>query len=248
MKRMANRKLVLWMLVLALIVLAAPAAWAQRQGRGLGGFGNQGGGIVGLLAQKSVQEELKLSEDQVKQATQLVEKQRESLGGLRELSREERQKKIEEQTGANKTAVAGILKEDQLKRLNQISLQQRGGRALVDPQVAEALSLTSEQKDRVKSIQESVQGEMRALFQGGDRQAAQQKLAEIRKTSDEKLLRVLTPEQQGKWKELTGEPFKGEIVQPNFRGRNRAGAGAGRRNNANRSADNRRPAEFRNGR
>ena len=66
---------------------------------------------------------------------------------------------------------------------------------------------------------------MRAMFQGGDRQAAQQKLAEIRKTSDEKLLGVLTPEQQGKWKELTGEPFKGEIVQPNFRGRNRAGGG-----------------------
>jgi len=141
MKGIAARRLGLLLAALAIVVLAAPQAWAQRQGRGFGGTGNLARALVGLLSQKSVQDELKLSEEQTKQISELTEKQREFLDGLRDLDRQERRNKLAEQMTANKTAIAGILKEDQFKRLNQISLQLRGGRAFGEVEVAEALHL-----------------------------------------------------------------------------------------------------------
>ena len=134
------KKHALWMLALAVIVAAAPPAMAQRGGgRGPGFGGGRGGNSLGLLTQKSVQDELKLSDEQIKKATEQVEKQRESFAGLRDLSQEERQAKMQESAKANQALLAEILKEDQLNRFKEISLQQRGGQALADPEVAQAL-------------------------------------------------------------------------------------------------------------
>lgn len=227
------RKFVLLLLAATIAAFVASPAWAQRgQGRGAGFGGMRGGGANSffLLSQKSVQEELKLSDDQIKKVTEQMESQRGAQAGLRELSREERQKKMDERAKANQSAVAAILKDDQLKRFKQISLQQRGAQALEDPEVAQSLNLSTEQKDRVKAIQEGMQGEMREMFQaaggGGDREEFRKKAETLRNTTNEKLQGVLSPEQQAKWKELAGEPFKGEIRQPQ-RG-NRGGAARNR--------------------
>jgi len=216
-----------FVLAVSLAVLVAPQALAQRpQGRGFGGGGGFGGpNNLGLLSQKSVQDELKLTEDQIKQVTAETEKQRESRGALADLSREERQKKFAEQSQAGDKAAAGILQPDQLKRLKQISLQQRGGRAFSDPDVAQSLALTDKQKELASTIQQGAQSDLRELFQAGADGEARAKIREIQKKTSEKVLEILTPEQQTKWKELTGEPFKGEIQPPQFRGRNRQAAG-----------------------
>ncbi len=211
---------------LALWTIAASPAWAQRQGRGFGG-GNLAGALVGLASQKSVQDELKVTDEQAKKIGELVDHQREVFSGLRELEPEERRKKLDEQMTANKTAIAGILNEVQFKRLNQISLQQRGARAFADAEVADALQLTPEQKEKVRAIQQEAQSQAQEAMQAGDRSAARTKVQEIRKTADEKSAALLTPEQQGKWKTLTGEPFKGEIAPPRGRGRNRPGTAGG---------------------
>ena len=227
-----------WIFVLVAMVLVAGAtqAWGQRGqggrgGRGMGGFRGAGGNTLMLLSQKSVQTELKLSDEQVKKVDEQLEKQREAFASLRDLNREERQK-------ASQAAVAEILKDDQLKRLKQISIQQRGGQALDDPEVAMALNLTAEQKDRIKAIQDAAQAEMRELFQagagGGDRAELQKKGEATRAETSGKLLGVLTEGQQSKWKELQGEPFKGEI-RPQFRPGNRAGANGRRAPRAQRS-------------
>jgi Spy/CpxP family protein refolding chaperone len=201
---------------LAIIALAASAVWAQGP-RG-------GGGGLFLLTQKSVQEELKLSDDQLKKVGELVEKQREEFGKLRDLSREERQKKVEELTKESHKALAEILKADQVKRFKQIQWQQEGARAFADPEVADALKLSDEQKDKVKAVREEAQKEMRALRESGaSREEVRKKFEEIRKASSDKLMGILTDEQKTKWKELQGEPFKGEIQRPG------AGGGAGRR-------------------
>ncbi len=214
-------------LVTAFVVTFVPQALAQRpQGRGFGG-GAGGPNNLGLLAQKSVQDELKLTEDQIKQVTEQSEKQRESRGSLQDLSQEERRAKLTEQTQASDKMVAALLQPAQLKRLKQISLQQRGGRAFSDPEVAQSLALTDKQKELAATIQQGAQSEMRDLFQAGANEEARTKMQEIQKKTSEQVLGVLTPEQQTKWKELTGEPFKGEIQQPQFRGgRNRQAAGA----------------------
>jgi hypothetical protein len=39
----------------------------------------------------------------------------------------------------------------------------------------------------------------------------EEKLRELRATSRKRLLELLTDEQETKWKEMTGEPFTGEL-------------------------------------
>jgi hypothetical protein len=162
----------------------------------------------------------------VKKVQELMEKQRDNFTGLRDLSPEDRRKKFEEIAKANDKALADILKPEQMKRTKQISLQVRGGRAFADPEVVEALKFTAEQKDKIKAIQEEAQKEMRDLFQGGNREEARKKIAELRKSTDAKLNELLNTEQKAKWKELTGEPFKGELTRPGFGG---GSGGQGRR-------------------
>jgi hypothetical protein len=202
------------------ILLAAPGAWAQRPaGRGPGGFGE---GLM-LVGQESVQQELKLSEEQVKKVDEYLAKQRETFSGLRDLSREERQQKLAELGKAGRGTLDAILDETQRTRLRQITLQQRGARAFADPQVAEALGLDDEQKSRLQDLADKAREEMRSLFQGaagGDRTELRKKLEAARAAASEKIQGLLTAEQQAKWKELIGEPFKGEI-------RFRRGAGQG---------------------
>jgi Spy/CpxP family protein refolding chaperone len=203
--------------LLLLFVLAATPAWAQRPGGGRGGFG--GGGmagrsLAGLAAQKSVQKELKLSEDQAKTVEQLAEKQRESFRGLRDLSEDERRKKIEDMSTTNEKAVSETLQPDQFKRLKQISLQVQGAAAFDRSEVTDALKLTSEQKDKIKTVQTESRGKMRDAFGGGDREESRKKIAEMRKDTQAKLLAVLTTEQQATYKEMSGEPFTGELTFP----------------------------------
>ncbi len=209
-------------LVLAVVAMASSSARAQERQRGQrGGFG---GGIAYLLNQKSVQDELKLSDEQIKKAKELSDKQRESFRGQRgQRPDEETRKKMAEARQASEKAVAEILKPDQLKRVKQISLQQQGARALSNPEVADALKLSDEQKGKIKSIQEEARTARGQRGQRGQRpdEEALKKLAEARKATNEKLMNVLTSEQKTKLNELSGEPFKGEIKRPTFGGRTR---------------------------
>jgi Spy/CpxP family protein refolding chaperone len=200
------------------LVLVVPLVFAQgRQRPGAG----MGGGSLFLLTQKSVQDELKLTEEQVKKVAALEEKQRESAKGFKDLSKEERKTKMEERAKESKKAVDEVLKPEQVKRLKQISLQQSGSRAYADPEVAEALKLTDDQKEKMKTIQEDSRKEMRDLFTGGANEEARKKMETLRKAADEKVQGLLTAEQKTKLKELLGEPFKGEIKRPEFGGKNK---------------------------
>ena len=136
------------------------------------------------------------------------------MRGLRELGEDERRAKFEELAKVNEATLSGILKDDQAKRLKQISLQLRGARAFSTPEVATALGLTEEQKKQIASIEESSQSEMCALVQGGNREQAREKIEALRKANAEKVHALLTTDQQAKWKELTGAEFKGQIRPP----------------------------------
>lgn len=206
-------------LVAAVVAMTAGSALAQEQQRQRqrpgGGFGGGfGGGMLNLLRQKSVQDELKLSEEQTKKIQELSEKQRESFQGLRDLSQEERRTKMEELGKANQKAISEILKPEQMKRARQISLQQPG--ALANPEVAKTLNITDEQKEKMREIQTKAGEELRGLR--GQEDAAK-KIQEIRKATNEKVMGILTAEQKAKLKEMQGEPFKGEIQRQGFGGR-----------------------------
>jgi hypothetical protein len=203
-------------------LVAALSGPVMAQGRG--GFGGMGGGgPVALLGNPGVQKELKLDSAQVEKATTLATETREKMMGLRDqltglegqelmTKRQELAKPINE--AAMKT-VAGFLKPEQVKRLSQIELQQRGANALSDPAIAKKLGVTDEQASKVKTILADSQSEMRELFQsaGDDRQAAMAKVQTLRKETNSKVMALMTEDQKKTWKEMTGEPFE-VVFQP----------------------------------
>ena len=215
--------------VVALVILgtAAPSLLAQQRQRGQrgAGFGGAGRDVVSLLNQRSVQEELKLSEDQVKKISELTTTQRGSFRNRQNQSREELQKMLEERNKTNQKALAEILKPDQLKRAKQISWQQQHAQAFSDPEVVAALQLRDAQKEKIKTIHDDTRQEAGQLFQrggGGNQEELRKKREALNKATDDKVISLLTADQMAKWKDLTGETFKGEITQQG--GRRRGGA------------------------
>lgn len=169
-----------------------------------------------LLAQQSVQQELKLSDEQIKKIGEALAKQREEFHKLRELPREEREKKFAELCGASCKLTKELVSADQAQRLRQISWQQQGALAFANPQVAEALNLTSEQKEKIQAIRQEMRDAARTFFAQEQRPAREdihKKMKELHQDAAAKMLALITDEQQEKWHELTGAPFTGQIVR-----------------------------------
>jgi hypothetical protein len=97
---------------------------------------------------------------------------------------------------------------------------------LTDPQTADELGLTEAQKKKIDAIREEISGQVRQQFkgppgkdsrgkdsQGKDSQGPEgwKKVQETREAAAEKLLALLTSDQQERWKEMLGAPFTGEI-------------------------------------
>lgn len=195
---------------LGIAALLASPAWAQRGG---GMFG----GPAGFLANKSVQEELKLDDKQVEKAKELAEnsgtKMREAFESVQGLEGEERREKMTElmkpiNEEATK-AIATLLKADQNKRYQQILLQQRGIQSFSTPELQKELKLTDAQKDKIKTITEETNAKRGEIFQEsqGDRQAMMEKMTALRKESLEKVVAELNDDQKKSWKEKLGAPF-----------------------------------------
>jgi Spy/CpxP family protein refolding chaperone len=195
-------------LAAAVVALVASPALAQR--RGGGRFGMSG---ISLLSQKSVQDELKLTEDQVKKVAEANEKRRAAFQEIRNLQGEERTQKLQELAKEGAKTIAGILNEEQAKRFKQISLQVRGVLAVADPAMAGELKITDDQKAKLTHLLDQAGKDLQKIREeaGDNRDEARKKSAEYRKDLNEKVMQALTDEQKTKWKEMTGKPFKGEI-------------------------------------
>jgi hypothetical protein len=189
----------LFAVALVALALATSTTLAQQQRQRGGGFGGPGM----YLGAKSVQEELKLSEDDAKKVN-------DALRGI------DRQATPEERAEKTKKILTDNLKEDQIKRLNQIMWQRGGlGTALRDTEVQTALKLDDKQKESIKTIQDDSRKKIQDLGQGADRE----KVAEIRKKATDDITAVLTEDQKKAWKDLQGAEFKGEIPPPMRRNR-----------------------------
>jgi Spy/CpxP family protein refolding chaperone len=201
------------------LALWTTTAWAQ-QVLIMAPFGP--GEPMTLLRQESVQKELKLTPEQITKVDDLSEKMHEKFGqvpiGGSEEEREKQLKELREEhqkvRAENEKELAKILKPEQLKRLKQISYQRQGGKAFTDPEVAKAIQLTGDQKKRICAIQEETGKQVHELLQPGSPpdEETRQKMTELQKAGTAKILKLLTGAQKAKWKELQGEPFKGEIL------------------------------------
>jgi Spy/CpxP family protein refolding chaperone len=203
-------------MVVALGVVALTAAPARaQQGRGFGMFG---GGGAALLTNKGVQKELKVTDEQAGKldtlAQEMRDKQREQFEKFRDIPKEERREKAQE---AGRTLNAELLKRlrdvlqpEQVKRFEQIQLQQSGPNAFLTPRVQEGLKLTDDQKSKIREINDDLGQSMRDAAQDfqSDREGTMKKIVALRKQATEKAVGVLTDEQKKSWRDLTGEPFE----------------------------------------
>ncbi|HXG09699.1 MAG TPA: hypothetical protein VNK04_07910 [Gemmataceae bacterium] len=209
----------------AVLLVAGPALSQpqQRQQRGQqqrqpGQFAGRGffGGPAMLVMNEDVQKELKMTEDQIGKAkevlSQLRDKQRDTFAQLRNLGEQERRQKMQELSRAiasdTYTALNTVLKPEQVKRLKQIELQQRGYEAFTEPEVRKALNLTESQVKEIDAIVKGADAERDKLFQGGFQQGTREKLQTLRKETMTKITGLLKEDQKKAWKELTGEPFE----------------------------------------
>jgi hypothetical protein len=232
-------------LTVGLVAVLAGTASAQRQrgGQGRGGFGGGfgGGGVGFLISNEAVQKELKMDKDQADKATEAVKKVREKhaddFSKLRDVPQDERRAKMQELgkevNEETLKAVGEVLKPEQLTRLKQIELQRASFAAFTRPDVQEALKLTTEQKEKVKTITDEANKDIRALRGAGGQGRGQggaggagrgqgrggfgannEKITAIRKEADGKIVALLTDDQKKTWKGMTGDAFEVPFTRP----------------------------------
>jgi Spy/CpxP family protein refolding chaperone len=198
--------------------------------RGPGGpFGGEN--PLMLLRSEQVLKELEIVDEQKEKLRKLGEEVRDEMqktfSGFRDLSREERDKKLAEMQGQLRARseelnkkVEGILLPHQLDRLKQIQLQLRGAQALGDPNIIKALGITDEQKEKLNEIRDQVEQKSRGMrdkFQGLrdlDENARQEKMQELRgefeklrNEGTERAMSVLSAEQKATLEKMRGEKF-----------------------------------------
>jgi Spy/CpxP family protein refolding chaperone len=201
-------------------LLVAGLALAQEpEKRGPRRGGPPPGGMGGppLLLNKSVQEELKLTPEQVEKVRKLTHEMFEKYHGrfekLRDLQGEERFHQAQELTHEihhdMRQPLSEILNHDQLRRFYQIELQQNALWAITAPKVRDHLKLTEEQVNKIRSIRKEAGKEMHELMENrqGDREETFKKFQELRRSTMKQIFGVLNDDQRATWKEMVGERF-----------------------------------------
>lgn len=245
-------------LVACSMMLIDSSAFAQRPGGGGqrpggfqggpggfgGGFGGGGGSLTELLRRDDVRAELDIVDDQVQDLEALGEKLRgrmqEEFARLREAGNNgnnedrfagirEAMQKMNEET---EKEVGKILLPHQVKRLKQLQVQMRmQGRTqsvLLEGEIADELKVTDDQKEKIRAKADQVEQEMR------------QKLAELRKEAQDKLLAELSASQRAQFNEMVGDPFEFQRTEQRGFGGPQGGDGGrgGRPDNAGRRPGN----------
>ena len=230
-------------LAVGLVVCTVSIAFAQAGGGGRGGRGGFGGGGFGgggfggggfggggglmLLYDENVKKDLGVTDEQMTKLQEVQQKSgeqmRELFAGMQDLSPEERQAKFadiqKKMAEINAATEKQVLLPKQIERLKQISIQSqlnRGGRTVdvvSNGDLAKELGITDAQKEALTKAQEAADAEMN------------EKLTKIREDARQKVLSVLTAEQQAKLKKLTGEPIT--FAPPQFGGGRGGFGGAG---------------------
>jgi Spy/CpxP family protein refolding chaperone len=209
---------------------------------GPGGFFG-GGGIAGILQMPEVQKEVELTDDQRTELgklrneirDQIRNQMQDSFNGMRDLSDEERQARIDQiraQMDTIRKDVEGklqkVLLPNQFDRLKQIDLQSRiqreGAAALSQGELADQLGLTDQQKEQLQQKSEQVQQDLQA------------KIRQLRLDARGQLLEVLTAEQKAKLEALMGTQFDLPEPDPNPNGGQFGNRGGGRQGRAGRGA------------
>ncbi|MFO0810383.1 MAG: hypothetical protein U0746_17300 [Gemmataceae bacterium] len=198
----------------AVAVILASAGSAAAQGRG--GLGRFGG--PALVINESVQTELKMTDEQKKKAEEFGSKFFDKMRELFQDSQgdfEKMQKEMVKANAAGMKEVGSFLKDDQTKRLKQISWQISGINALAtDEELQKEIKLTGESKDKVKKLADELRQKTTELLQEGFSPDTQKKMQELRKDYGTKATDALNADQKKAYKETLGKSFEVKFPQP----------------------------------
>lgn len=234
---------------LALGLVFASSGWAQERregGPGGGGFGRGfgfGGAIdkVALVGSDQVRKEIKVADEQAKKLDEILTAHGEAQRGLfqgrgdRDASAEEREKRRAE----SQTKIAALSKEtegkidaalqaEQLTRLNEIVLQQKGVDALRAEPLLTSLKISKEQTEKIQTALKGRDDELAKIFPrgvggrrgggdaggnagGGERpnfEEIREKSDKVRKATEKSVLALITQEQVEAFEKAKGKPFE----------------------------------------
>jgi hypothetical protein len=171
-----------------------------------------------LITVKSVQKELKMTEEQIKKVEQIpalvkkkIQAQLDSLDELEGRELREKSKEVRElYRKAFPKFLAEVLTKEQMARLKQISLQFLGAKAFIDPDVVKALDLTPEQQKTMQKIVDDTSKETFEIYLKAtdDTKAARKKVDELNKKQMDAALNALSDQQKKAWKEVIKDPFE----------------------------------------
>lgn len=172
------------------------------------------------LLQKPVQDEIKLTGEQVQRVTDLEQRRLVLFRNYGQLTSEEQQKKRNAAAMLVERDLEALLSADQHKRLGQITLQEvqrNSGLTAIftQPSVIQGLQLTQQQQDQLAAHRRERQiVGLQAFTQGGDHDVIARRLADFKKATYEQMVASLSPDQQARLKELLGEPYTGPLQPP----------------------------------
>jgi hypothetical protein len=205
------RQFTVWALSLSLVGLMAAPACAQYNGRS------------GLIRNKGVQQELKISDEQAQKIAVICQdvdrSYKTEMSKLVDLPRgpEKRKKIMNVIDSASNDCIkhlADVLTPEQSKRFEQIRLQEFGrvdmASALTTPHIEKALKLTNDQKAMLREIYEAVDKlvlEINEKENPPGKESAKY-VSEMRKSANDMAFAVLTDDQKKAWAKLTGNPFE----------------------------------------
>ncbi len=223
--RNVNRLVMAVLVLVGAITLTATSVPAQQPGKGKGFGGGMGGGALNLIRSKTVQEDVKITEDQ---GSKLKEWAKDFMPKLDEMRKSKMegidQSQFREKMPAIMAALsvetykelATVLKPEQITRLKQIEVQMAGMRAFSMPTVTDALKLKDEQKEKLKDVTDSAQKEMMDLGQEYGSRFGQppmdaekakefnKKMAAITDDTMKKVMGMMSDDQKKAWKEVVG--------------------------------------------
>jgi hypothetical protein len=165
---------------------------------------------IRLLDQPSVRKDLGITSEQAAAALQLA-----SIVSPR-YSRPQSPATTREATMVQAAAINSqldkILGAEQAERLRQIDRQLRGPTAFGDADVETKLSLSREQRDKIRTIELQYRAaRFDAAWPSGE--DGKPMVETVRRDMINRVLAELTPDQVEKWKALTGAPFTGHLVR-----------------------------------
>ncbi len=182
--------------VLLVLPLISTAAFAQR------GESSSGGviGMVRLLQDEAVQNELGLSEKQLTAVQKVVQ-----------LLAQVRDGKAQSQA---QSTLSASLSGEQYKRLKQLHWQRMGGYAILEPEVSKTLEISEEQRKQLAAAQTKNRAEhqkmrdfmSRARFRSAE--AVEQYKSKFRTAANQRLRAILTPSQIKELDRLLGKQLE----------------------------------------